>query len=72
MMWKRKSKIELIIDLIEMVIVAIFVALNWTSLLPLFPVYSRAYWLIFGLTVAYLILLLVKFLRKYVNSGSRE
>jgi hypothetical protein len=71
-MLKRNNKIKLIIDLIEMVIVAIFAALNWTSLLPLFPVYSRAYWLIFGLTVAYLILLFVKFLRKYVYNGGRD
>ena len=71
-MLKRNNKIKLIIDLIEMIIVAIFLVLNWTSLLPLFPVYSRAYWLIFGLTVAYLILLLVKFLREYIYSGGRD
>ena len=59
-------KTKIIIDVFEFVIVATFAALNWTSSIPLFPLYSQAYWMIFGLTVAYLILLLTKFIRKYV------
>ncbi len=64
----RRRKIELILDVVEMVLVAIFAVLNWSSLLPLFPVYSRAYWIVFLLTVSYLILLLIKFIWKWVIS----
>lgn len=57
----------LTLDVVEMVIVAIFAALQWSSTIPLFPVYSRPYWFLFGLTVAYLIVLLIKFLRKWLG-----
>ena len=62
---KEHDRTKLLIDVAEMIIVALFAGLNWTSVLPLFPMYSRSYWLVFGLTVAYLCLLLFKFLHKY-------
>jgi len=61
----RGKKVELTLDVVEMVIVAFFAAFQWSSTIPLFPVYSRAYWFLFVLTVAYLIVLLIKFYWKY-------
>lgn len=66
---RNKIKVwDVFIDGIEMIIVAYFAVLTWTSSLPLLPRYSRSYWIVLGFTLAYLILLLIKYLRKYVFS----
>jgi len=62
---KKRDNAEFIIDLAEIVIVGIFAILNWTSSIVLIPYGSRGYWSLTGLMIAYLIVLLVKFLRKY-------
>lgn len=50
----------IIFDFAQWLIVAIFLGLVWSSSLPILPTGSKGYWLILGLTIAYLILLLIK------------
>lgn len=57
---------DVAIDVAEVVIVGTFAALNWNSSTSLFEVNSQPYWIVFGLTVAFLLLLLTKLIRKYV------
>ena len=61
-----KKALDVALDIGEFVILAIFIVLTWISLIPLFPENSQPYWIIFGFTIAYLLLLFIKLLRKYV------
>jgi hypothetical protein len=55
-----QNKMDSMFNLIETVFVAIFVGCAWSSSLPFLVLGSFSYWLICGLSTAYLILLLVK------------
>jgi len=68
MLRKWDFEVEIIFEVFETVFVAIFVALGWTSSLSFLVIGSRTYWVVCGLTTAYLVLLMVKLIWKATRS----
>ena len=63
---------EIIFELVEAVLVAIFLGLGWTSSLSFLVIGSPNYWVVCGLTTAYLVLLLVKIVYKGFRAMKAE
>ena len=65
----------IIFDGVETMFVMIFLGFGWSSSLPFLKVYSLEYWLICGLTTAYLLFLFIKIYWKaseYIKSKAKS
>ena len=69
---KVQSGWDVVVDLAETILLALLTALGWTSMISLFPVGSQGYWEVWSITTAYLVLLLVKFVRKWAFRTSNK
>jgi hypothetical protein len=64
-MYREINKTEFAIDAVEFILAIIFLAFTWSSSLTFLKFGTESYWIIWSLTLAYIIFLALKIIYKY-------